>query len=97
MARSIRVQYQARGNRREAIFLDDVDREFFLQTLGEACAMTGWRVHAWVLMGNHYHLLIETPEANLEVAELGRRAKLDYFNSAVLRAWRAAFGWNTRV
>ena len=31
----------------------------------EACAMTGWRVHAWVLMGNHYHLFIETPEANL--------------------------------
>ncbi len=27
--------------------------------------MTGWRVHAWVLMSNHYHLLIETPEANL--------------------------------
>jgi outer membrane protein insertion porin family len=33
--------------------------------LGEACAMTGWRVHAWALMGNHYHLVIETPEPNL--------------------------------
>jgi REP element-mobilizing transposase RayT len=41
------------------------DRRFFLQTLSEACGMTGWRVHAWVLMGNHYHLCIETPEANL--------------------------------
>jgi REP element-mobilizing transposase RayT len=55
----------ARGNRREAIFLDDDDRRFFLHTLGQACDMTGWRVHAWVLMSNHYHLFIETPEANL--------------------------------
>ena len=72
MARSIRIEYpgayyhvMARGNRREAIFLDDDDRRFFLQTLSEACGRTGWRVHAWVLMGNHYHLFIETPEANL--------------------------------
>jgi REP element-mobilizing transposase RayT len=57
----------ARGNRRETIFHDDDDRRFFLATLSEACAMTGWRVHAWVLMGNHYHLFIETPEANLVV------------------------------
>ncbi len=37
----------------------------FLKTLGETCMITGWRVHAWVLMSNHYHLFIETPEANL--------------------------------
>jgi len=55
----------ARGNRREAIFADDDDRRFFLAALGEACAMTGWQVHAWVLMSNHYHLFLETPEANL--------------------------------
>ncbi len=54
-----------RGDRREAIFRDDRDRESFLTTLGEACARAGWRVHAYVLMGNHYHLLLETPEANL--------------------------------
>lgn len=72
MARSIRVEYagayyhvMARGNRRGAIFEDDEDRFFFLKTLGEACGMTGWRVHAWVLMSNHYRLLIETTEANL--------------------------------
>lgn len=72
MARSLRIQYSgafyhvmARGNRREKIFLDDDDRRFFLKALGEACEMTGWRVHAWVLMGNHYHLFIETPEPNL--------------------------------
>ena len=72
MARSIRIEFpvafyhvMARGNRREAIFADDDDRRFFLKTVGEACGMTGWRVHAWVLMNNHYQLLIETPEANL--------------------------------
>ena len=72
MARSIRIEYEAaiyhvmaRGNRREDIYLDDDDRRFFLGTLGEACGMTGWRVHGWVLMRNHYHLCIETPEANL--------------------------------
>jgi len=72
MARSVRIEFpgafyhvMARGNRREAIFLDDDDRRFFLQCLAEACGKTGWRVHAWVLMANHYHLFIETPEANL--------------------------------
>lgn len=72
MPRSLRIEFpgafyhvMARGNRRETIFHDDDDRRFFLATLSEACAMTGWRVHAWVLMGNHYHLFIETPEPNL--------------------------------
>ena len=55
----------ARGNQRKAIFKDDDDRRFFLACLSECCEKTGWRVHAWVLMGNHYHLFIETPEANL--------------------------------
>jgi REP element-mobilizing transposase RayT len=72
MPRSIRIQYpgalyhvMARGNRREAIFADDEDRRYFLHSLAQACERTGWRVHAWVLMGNHYHLLIQTPEPNL--------------------------------
>ena len=52
-------------NRREDIFLDDDDRGFFLKAVSEACAQTGWLAHAWVLMSNHYHLCIETPEANL--------------------------------
>jgi putative transposase len=72
MPRSVRIEYpgafyhvMARGNRRAKIYLDDDDRRYFLKTLGEACAMTGWQVHAWVLMSNHYHLVIETPEANL--------------------------------
>ncbi len=72
MARNIRIEYKdafyhvmARGNQRRPIFLDDEDRTNFLKTLDEVCEMTGWRVHAWVLMDNHYHLFIQTPEANL--------------------------------
>ena len=72
MARPLRIEYagavyhvMARGNQGRAIFHDDQDRRRFLETLGEACEKTGWRVHAYVLMGNHYHLLVETPEGNL--------------------------------
>jgi len=72
MGRHPRIEYEgavyhlmSRGNRREAIFRDDHDGRIFLDTLEEVCERTGWRVHAFVLMGNHYHLLIETPEANL--------------------------------
>jgi REP element-mobilizing transposase RayT len=72
MARQLRVQYPGaiyhvmnRGNRREPIFLDERDRELFLETLGEACAKTDCQVHAWCLLRNHFHLVIETPKANL--------------------------------
>jgi putative transposase len=72
MARSIRIEFPgafyhvlARGNRREAIFSDEEDRRYFLKVLSEACGRTGWRIHAWVLLNNHYHLMLETPEANL--------------------------------
>lgn len=72
MARKPRIEFDGaiyhvmcRGNRQEAIFKDDRDCEMFLDTLGEACGRCGWLVHAFVLMGNHYHLLLETPEANL--------------------------------
>ena len=54
-----------RGNRGEPIFEDDGDREMFLATLVEAKVMMGWKIHAYVLMSNHYHLLLETPEPNL--------------------------------
>ena len=57
----------SRGNRGDRIFEDDKDHEVFLDTLKEACERTGWRVHAFILMGNHYHLALETPEANLVV------------------------------
>src|SRR5208282_3402867 len=53
------------GDRREDIFLDDVDRPDFLKTLAEACQKTGFQVHAYGLMRHHFHLVIETPNANL--------------------------------
>lgn len=72
MGRTPRIEYEGavyhvmcRGNRREPVFRDDRDNEMFLDTLEEACGRCGWRVHAFVLMGNHYHLLLETPHANL--------------------------------
>ena len=53
------------SNRREDIYLNDVDRQDFLKTLAEACQKTGWQVHAYCLMSNHDHLVLETPNANL--------------------------------
>jgi putative transposase len=72
MPRKLRIQYagamyhvMSRGDRREEIFLDDIDRQDFIKTLAEACQKTGWQVHAYCLMPNHYHLVLETPEPNL--------------------------------
>jgi putative transposase len=72
MARRPRLEYAGavyhvmdRGDRGEDIFLDPEDRRRFLRTLGQVCERTGWRVHSFVLMRNHYHLLLETPEPNL--------------------------------
>jgi len=72
MARKLRVEYAGaiyhvmnRGDRRERIFVDDADRQRFVQTLGEVCAKTGWQVHAYVLMPNHFHVVVETPQPNL--------------------------------
>jgi REP element-mobilizing transposase RayT len=72
MARKLRVQYPGaiyhvmnRGDRREAIFADDEDHQKFLTTLGEACSKTQWQVHAYCLMTNHFHVVIETPQPNL--------------------------------
>jgi putative transposase len=72
MPRAMRVEYPGaiyhvmdRGDRREDIFVDDVDRQDFLKTLAEACQKTDWQVHAYCLMRNHFHLVLETPNANL--------------------------------
>jgi REP element-mobilizing transposase RayT len=72
MARKLRVEYEGaiyhlmnRGDRKEPIFRDDSDRLLFLETLGQACAKTDWQVHAFCLMSNHFHLVVETPKANL--------------------------------
>lgn len=99
MPRSLRLEFSgayyhvmARGNRRETIFHDDDDRRFFLATLSEACAMTGWRVHAWVLMGNHYHLFIETPEANLVAGMSWLQNTVTRRYNVRHRAWGRLFG-----
>ena len=72
MPRAPRIEYAGavyhvlcRGDRRERIIRGDEDARLFLRTLGETCDRTGWRVHAYVLLPNHYHLLLETPDANL--------------------------------
>lgn len=72
MPRPLRVEYPGaiyhlmnRGDRRELIFLDDPDRQRFVETLGETCAKTGWQVHALCLLPNHFHLVVETPQPNL--------------------------------
>ncbi len=72
MARPLRIEYAgaiyhvtSRGDRREAIYLDDKDREMWLEIFGSVCERFNWRCHAWVQMDNHYHLIVETVEGNL--------------------------------
>lgn len=55
----------ARGDRREPIVEDDADRLAWVDLLGRVARRFGWRVQAWVLMSNHYHLVLETPDARL--------------------------------
>ncbi|MBN7799211.1 REP-associated tyrosine transposase, partial [Parahaliea mediterranea] len=72
MARPLRIEFAgalyhvtSRGNARQDIFLDDVDRESFLDVLSKACDRYKWLCHAYCLMGNHYHLLLETQAPTL--------------------------------
>ncbi len=72
MPRPIRLEFpgavyhiMSRGDRRRDIFADDVDRRSFLDTLAKEVAQQRWCLYAYCLMGNHYHLLVETPEGNL--------------------------------
>jgi len=72
MARPLRYEaagalyhVMARGDGGKAVFEDDRDRFAWLELMERACERFGWRAHAWVLMGNHFHLLLETPEPNL--------------------------------
>ncbi|SHJ20030.1 transposase [Cycloclasticus pugetii] len=72
MARPIRIEYAgalyhvtSRGDRREDIFVDDEDRLIWLEVFSQVCHRFNWRCHAWCLMDNHYHIVIETIEGNL--------------------------------
>ena len=76
MPRTPRIEYDGacyhvmcRGDRREAIFHNEVDREVIIQSLGEACERAGLVIQSYVLMKNNYHVLLETPTGNL-VAEI---------------------------
>ena len=72
MARPLRIELSgglyhvtSRGDRREDIYLDDDDRLAWLTLLGEVCKRFNWVCHAYCLMTNHYHIVVETPEGNL--------------------------------
>ncbi len=72
MARPLRLEFAgglyhvtSRGDRRENIYFDEADRKAWLTLLGQVCDRFNWVCHAWCQMSNHYHLVLETPEANL--------------------------------
>ena len=72
MSRPLRIEYAgalyhltSRGNRKGRIYEDDEDRRVFLELVGAVVARFGWLCHAYCLMDNHYHLLVETPDPNL--------------------------------
>jgi REP element-mobilizing transposase RayT len=74
MNRPLRIEFSgalyhvtSRGDRREDIYLDDDDRLNWLEVLGIVCKHFSWVVHAYCLMSNHYHLVVETPDGNLSV------------------------------
>lgn len=82
MARSLRIEYEgalyhvtARGNERKKIFFSNTDYDKFLHYVSEAKKKYGINIHCYVLMSNHYHLVIETPEANISRA-------MHYINSS---------------
>jgi len=90
MARPLRYEaagavyhVMARGDGGKTVFEDDRDRFAWLELMERACERFGWRAHAWVLMGNHFHLLLETPEPNLVA---GMKWLLGVFSQ----------GWNRR-
>jgi len=72
MARPLRIEYDgalyhvtSRGNDKKPIFKDDTDRNIFLDALHKVTQRYNWLCHAYCLMNNHYHLVIETPDGNL--------------------------------
>ena len=92
MARPIRVEFTdavyhvtARGNERKAIYRDDQDRQRFLETVAEAHDRFGVVIDGYCLMSNHYHLLIQTPRANVRPRDkrkpipIARKGELDAY------------------
>ena len=86
MARPLRIEYPGaiyhitnRGNDKKVVFKDDQDRETFLKILAHVNKRYHWLCHAYCLMDNHYHLMIETPDGNLA---LGMRQLNDVYTQA---------------
>ena len=75
-----------RGDRRESIFEDEQDHVRFLETLGEACQKTGWQVHAWCLMGNHFHWVAKTPKEDKRKVMLAAELCA---NTTMIKEWIA--------
>ena len=72
MSRPLRLEFSgalvhvtSRGDQRKKIYLEESDFELFLEILCDVCTHYNWVIHAYCLMDNHYHLLVETPDANL--------------------------------
>jgi putative transposase len=72
MSRPLRLEFPdalyhttSRGDRREDIYDDDEDREVFLKIVSKAIGQNNWYCYSYCLMSNHYHLLVQTPDANL--------------------------------
>ena len=93
MSRPLRLQYPGavyhvtgRGNARHAIVRDDTDRQRFVTTVASMVEQYQVVCHAWVLMNNHYHLLLETPQANLAKA-------LRHLNGVYTQAFNRRHHW----
>lgn len=72
MSRPLRIEFPgafyhvtSRGDRKEDIYLNDTDRQQWLILFGKVCQRFNWRCHAYCLMGNHYHVVIEAVDGNL--------------------------------
>jgi putative transposase len=83
MTRALRILYAnayyhvtCRGNERKAIFRDDTDRSLFLDKLNSSREIYGVEIHCYVLMNNHFHLVVETPRGNL--SEFMRHFNISY-------------------
>jgi REP element-mobilizing transposase RayT len=92
MARPLRIELSgglyhvtSRGDRREDIYFSKADREDWLALFARVCARFNWICHAYCLMTNHYHLVIETPEGNL--ANGMRQLNGDYAMKAIADAF----------
>jgi len=94
MARPLRIEYEgafyhvtSRGNERKRIFHSKYDYEKFKSYLKESQEKYGYFLHCYVLMSNHYHLLIETPEANLsQIMHYINGAYTNYINRRKMRS-----------